>query len=55
MIGKDSPGVGSYNYDYNKLAKSILAGKGQGGQDFSFGAQTKFFEFTSSKKLRTEV
>lgn len=37
-LGKDSPGVGTYEYDYDKLTKSVL-GKGKGGMDYSFGTQ----------------
>jgi hypothetical protein len=32
QIGRDSPGVGTYQYDYDALTKKVLAaGKGGGG------------------------
>ncbi len=45
MIGRDSPGVGAYAYDFNKLSKSVLSYGGPGGKaggafidkNYSFG------------------
>ena len=36
QLGRDSPGVGTYQYDFDKLSKSVL-NRGKGGDNFSFG------------------
>jgi hypothetical protein len=48
QIGRDSPGVGSYDYDYSELQKRILA-SGKGGNNYSFGFGTRFFDFKQIK------
>ena len=42
VLGRDSPGVGSYNYDFQNLSKSVLSTKGNGRADYSFGKSIKF-------------
>jgi hypothetical protein len=55
-IGRDSPGVGTYNYDYGKLSKSILATNGNGGgKDYSFGFGTRFFDFRQNYLMKTSM
>ena len=44
QIGRDSPGVGAYGYDYSELQKKILA-SGKGGNNYSFGLGSRFFDF----------
>lgn len=53
MLGKDSPGVGAYQYDFGKLSRSVL-NKGKGGDNYSFGSTQKFFELSSVTKLKKE-
>ena len=53
MLGKDSPGVGAYQYDFGKLSKSVL-NKGKGGDNYSFGSTRKFFELSSVTNLKKE-
>lgn len=56
MLGRDSPGVGAYQYDFNKLSKSVL--NKNGGKvpnaEYSFGSTEKFFEMSSVTKLKRE-
>lgn len=55
QLGRDSPGVGAYDVDFNKLSKSVLNYKGKGGGDnYSFGSTQKFFELSSVTKLKRE-
>ena len=44
QVGRDSPGVGSYSYDYDTLSKKVL-GKRKPGTEYSFGFGTRFFDF----------
>jgi hypothetical protein len=44
QLGRDSPGVGAYQYDYEKLQRKFLA-NGNGGNNYSFGFGTRFFDF----------
>ncbi len=44
QMGRDSPGVGSYKYDFCELQKKILA-SGKGGSNYSFGYGSRFFDF----------
>jgi len=55
IAGRDSPGVGSYKYDYAKLSKSILAKPNitdPAPRDYSFTRAPKFFEISSNFQLR---
>ncbi len=56
MLGRDSPGVGAYEYDYDKLSRSVLNGKRRMGgyENYSFGATEKFFELKSIKEQKKE-
>ena len=54
QIGRDSPGVGKYQYDYSKLASSVLS-TGKGGKSYSFGTGRKFFELSQNVKLKKEL
>ncbi|CDW73463.1 UNKNOWN [Stylonychia lemnae] len=54
QLGKDSPGVGAYNYDYSNLTNKILA-QGSVVQNFSFSQQRKFFDFTQNIRLKQEL
>ena len=47
QIGRDSPGVGQYKYDYADMQKKVLA-NGNGGNNYSFGFGTRFFDFRQS-------
>jgi hypothetical protein len=53
QLGRDSPGVGAYQYDFDQLSKSVL-NRGKGGDKFSFGSSAKFFEHSSVTKLNME-
>eukprot|EP00347_Sterkiella_histriomuscorum_P013432 403364728 len=58
QIGKDSPGVGQYSYDYSKLTKSVLSTNNKssgGGHNYSFSGQRKYFDFTSNMKQKAEL
>ena len=52
QIGRDSPGVGKYEYDYSELQKRVLA-SGKGGNNYSFGFTTRFFDFKQIKELKS--
>ena len=52
QMGRDSPGVGTYNYDFEKLAKRVLT-SGNGGNEYSFGFETRFFDFRQSRQLKS--
>lgn len=64
QLGRDSPGVGTYQFDFNKMSKSVLNSVGPGGikgsavlssrAEFSFGSTEKYFELTSVTKLKKE-
>ena len=47
QIGRDSPGVGQYKYDFHELQKKVLA-NGNGGHNYSFGFGSRFFDFRQS-------
>ena len=49
IMGRDSPGVGTYTYDYSKLANKILSNHSRAGSEFSIGNQRKFFQFKESE------
>lgn len=54
MIGRDSPGVGSYKYDYSKLMNKVLS-KGNNAEsesNYSFKKEKKFFEITQNITLK---
>lgn len=53
MLGRDSPGVGTYQYDFNKLSKSVL-NKGKGGDNYSFGSAKKFFELSTVTEMKRD-
>ena len=44
QLGRDSPGVGTYDVDYDQLTKKVLAAGRGGGQQYSFGFGSRFFE-----------
>ena len=56
MLGRDSPGVGAYEYDYDKLSKSVLNGKRRaaGFENYSFGSTEKFFELKAIREQKKE-
>eukprot|EP00347_Sterkiella_histriomuscorum_P009711 403340173 len=58
IIGRDSPGVGSYTYDYNRLQR-ILSKSNMGGvtvnDNYSFTKEKKFFELTENLELKTNL
>lgn len=54
QLGRDSPGVGSYQFDFAALSKSVL-NKGKGGDEYSFGNGQKFFELNQIKTLKKEL
>jgi hypothetical protein len=54
QIGRDSPGVGQYKYDYADLQKKVLA-NGNGGSNYSFGFGTRFFDFRQSTELKSHL
>lgn len=53
MLGKDSPGVGAYEYDFGQLSRSVL-NRGKGGDNYSFGSSQKFFELSSVRNLKRD-
>jgi hypothetical protein len=56
MLGRDSPGVGAYEVDFDKLSRSVLNRKGKGGgaDNYSFGATQKFFELSSVTNMKRD-
>jgi hypothetical protein len=54
QIGRDSPGVGQYNYNFAEMQKKVLA-NGNGGHDYSFGFGTRFFDFRQSTELKSHM
>lgn len=52
VAGRDSPGVGSYKYDFEKLSKSVLSKPNDSGgnatRDYSFPKASKFFEVSAN-------
>ena len=54
QVGRDSPGVGTYDYDYETLSKTVLS-KGEGGHDYSFGFGTRFFDFRQQATLKSTL
>ena len=51
MIGRDSPGVGAYAYDYTLLSQSVLGDKRKIAE-VKIGTEEKFHEPSSVKKLK---
>jgi hypothetical protein len=54
QIGRDSPGVGQYNYNFAQMQKKVLA-NGNGGHNYSFGFGTRFFDFRQSTELKSHM
>ena len=51
ILGKDSPGVGSYYYNYEKLASETLSILKHPAA-YSFGSAPKFQEYQNINKTR---
>ncbi|TNV81678.1 hypothetical protein FGO68_gene3382 [Halteria grandinella] len=55
QLGRDSPGVGTYEYDYDQLTKKVLAAGRGGGQQYSFGFGSRFFDFREQSQLKATL
>ena len=51
MIGRDSPGVGAYAYDFVHLSQSVLGNKRKIAE-IKIGTEEKFHELTSVKNFK---
>lgn len=47
MKGRDSPGVGTYSYEFDKLANTSLS-ESLRGADYSFGTGPKIQEYKTN-------
>lgn len=51
MIGRDSPGVGAYAYDFMHLSQSVLGNKRKIAE-VKIGTEEKFHELSSVKHFK---
>jgi len=51
MIGRDSPGVGAYAYEFASLSQTVLGNKRKIAE-VKFGTEDKFHELTSVKHFK---
>jgi hypothetical protein len=59
MLGRDSPGVGAYKYDFDKLSRSVLNAANNPKkpglhENYSFGSTEKFFELKAIVEQKQE-
>ncbi|CDW79404.1 UNKNOWN [Stylonychia lemnae] len=58
IVGRDSPGVGSYNYDYSQLMNNFISKGGTSTElkaKYSFKKEKKFFQLTQNVVLKQNL